>query len=823
MSESKFVIMKKQKTSSQQSTLFPSRKIPQMPEGYYSSGPNPNLRKFVDEHATPYDPEIDNYNVKPFDKPITTTKANAIYNMHTYWSKKPHDAIREYIKHYTQPEDLVLDPFCGSGGTALAALMEGRVAIAIDLSPAATFITKNYSSAIDIEKCKQEYIKIKEKVISRHGHLYTTIDRFGNVARIGYTTWSERVLCEKCLEVYLLAEPDLDPDGKSFVKAREFCPFCSETLSSSPQYKGMKPVRITYNNQEEGRGSRDIYSNPDGFKPDEKKALENYDIKELPGTFNDIDFPIGTITRQPIAMGLKTVSSIYTSRALIILCSILEEIRKSDINVQDFLLFCFEGILLTASKMYKEQTRNIQSGTYYCPPIMREVFPFNLMDYKIDQAAKGVEEILQNVPNYKICISTEDAKELKNIPSDSIDYIFTDPPYSGKVQFGEANFVWETFLGFDTSYWKNEIIVSEPRGLSLDEWQYGLLKSLQVLFRVLKPGRYISLCYHDISTGTWELLQDIVAEAGFITADQEDQILFIEVPQKSHKQRVSDTVQKRDLVINFRKPYPHELSGQGDFFDVTDVVSFQQAARGVLVEALTKHPGNTTDHLYDELVSRLVRKRQFERHNFEELLRSLAEEISGRWYLLETAGQVDEAESKKEITAANHLEKFMQKYLHERPEALGVHYSDLFEQYLPIKDKPRRMLQDWLPEFFFKTSEGTWRPLDNDEERQQKAALRSSGALRRIKRFANALIDGVPPHDRDKPENAITMADWIRQCRRAGLYDFGRALYEKGGFRFDGLEERERVEVEEDYQVCVRRGETTSTGKKKLVKMKSEM
>ena len=98
--------MPKKKLSPQQPSLL-KRQIPQMPEGYYSSGPNPNLRRFVEEHATPYDPETDNYKVKPFDKPITTTKATSIYNMHTYWSKKPHDAIREYIKHYTKPGDIV--------------------------------------------------------------------------------------------------------------------------------------------------------------------------------------------------------------------------------------------------------------------------------------------------------------------------------------------------------------------------------------------------------------------------------------------------------------------------------------------------------------------------------------------------------------------------------------------------------------------------------------------------------------------------------------------------------------------------------------------
>ena len=90
------------------------------------------------------------------------------------------------------------------------------------------------------------------------------------------------------------------------------------------------------------------------------------------------------------------------------------------------------------------------------------------------------------------------------------------------------------------------------------------------------------------------------------------------------------------------------------------------------------------------------------------------------------------------------------------------------------------------------------RPPADDEERAQKEALRTGGTLRRIKRFARALSEGVPPHDRDRPANVATAADWIRQCRRAGLY-------EKGGFDFGQLDEIGAMEVAEDCQVCVRR------------------
>jgi hypothetical protein len=66
--------------------------------------------------------------------------------------------------------------------------------------------------------------------------------------------------------------------------------------------------------------------------------------------------------------------------------------------------------------------------------------------------------------------------------------------------------------------------------------------------------------------------------------------------------------------------------------------------------------------------------------------------------------------------------------------------------------------------------------------------------------------EGAPPSERDKPADAATLADWIYQCRRAGLYELGRVLYEKGGLRFDGLSEEAQMQVEEDYQMCVKRG-----------------
>ena len=186
-----------------QESLFPMS-VPQMPEGYYSGDkPNPNLAAFVEAHMRerPYDPATDDYDVPAFDQSIEPTGATAIYNMHTYWSKKPHDAIRQYIQHYTQPGDLVLDPFCGSGGTALAALMEGRKAIAIDRSPAATFITKNYCTPVDPAELQAAFGELARKVKPEMDWLYETrCDRCGGVATTAYTVYSQVFKCPRCLE-----------------------------------------------------------------------------------------------------------------------------------------------------------------------------------------------------------------------------------------------------------------------------------------------------------------------------------------------------------------------------------------------------------------------------------------------------------------------------------------------------------------------------------------------------------------------------------------------------------------------------------------------
>ena len=201
----------------------------------------------------------------------------------------------------------------------------------------------------------------------------------------------------------------------------------------------------------------------------------------------------------------------------------------------------------------------VLKGTYYVPPMRQIENVWRRMESKVKGLCRSLDAINQSVSSNKLIISTEDARDLQNIRNNSIDHIFTDPPYSWKVQFGEANFLWESWLKLDTNWLDDEIIVNEARGKTEAKWSQRMHEAIAECYRVLKPGRWLSLCYHDTSEGTWTLVQDIMAEVGFIP-DQRTSALFIDAREKSQKQIVADKTTKRDLVINFRKPRLGELS-----------------------------------------------------------------------------------------------------------------------------------------------------------------------------------------------------------------------------------------------------------------------
>src|SRR3989442_12933947 len=132
------------------------------------------LADFIAKYAKPYDPETDTYDRPPFTVDIKEGKNDPIYNAHSYHTKVPPRSIIPYILHYTEPGDVILDPFCGSGMTGVAALMcanppEGlrevlpearkgvRHILLNDLAPGACHIAYNYCNPVNPALLRKEF------------------------------------------------------------------------------------------------------------------------------------------------------------------------------------------------------------------------------------------------------------------------------------------------------------------------------------------------------------------------------------------------------------------------------------------------------------------------------------------------------------------------------------------------------------------------------------------------------------------------------------------------------------------------------------------
>ena len=504
------------KAATQTGGLF-KQTVPKMPEGYYSGDrPNPNLAAFVEQHMreNPYDPATDTYDVPAFDRPIETTKATAIYNMHTYWSKKPHDAIRQYICHCTKPGDLVLDPFSGSGGTAVAALIEGRKAIAIDRSPAATFITKNYCTPVDVESLRSTFKELRHKVQGEIERLYETrCDRCGGRALTAYAVFSQVFQCPRCQKrvplfdcVPATISVQKKVKGKLVEEDKEIsaCPFCfrpespAEISTRSEHKFGAVPVLVSYICQCGCKPARSERQHNDTnstrrtfFEKHDLAKLKEVELSPIPYWYPQgrmMNMPEGEsvwgiLYRTGVA-SWSSVDQVFTKRNLWAL-ALLRHYAKDNPT----LLFVLNSALLNCSRMYRhrESGGGGPAGSISIPQIHREMNVWEQFETKFNGILDGITELARTLRTTEVCVSTQSSTDLSAIPESSIDYIFTDPPYGDKFPYGELNFIWESFLGLDCRWHTDEIIVNSVQGKSEADWSNLMDRALRECFRVLRP------------------------------------------------------------------------------------------------------------------------------------------------------------------------------------------------------------------------------------------------------------------------------------------------------------------------------------------------
>ena len=230
---------------------------------FYTACPNPYINEFIKKYGKLYNEETDDYHSEPFVGDISEGKGEMLYNIHTYHTKVPPNAILKKILHYTSPGDVILDGFSGSGMTGVAVKLAEmpsivskvnkelgtnynsgeRLCILSDLSTVASFMSYNYSNSINSQLFRNEAARILLEVKEECGWMYQTKHSDNSICEIEYIVWSDVYECPYCKTEITFWDIGVDKNAQRNKSLIE-CSNCKANLSSLNLKRSIENIKI---------------------------------------------------------------------------------------------------------------------------------------------------------------------------------------------------------------------------------------------------------------------------------------------------------------------------------------------------------------------------------------------------------------------------------------------------------------------------------------------------------------------------------------------------------------------------------------------------
>lgn len=721
---------------------------------YYTACPNPWLADFVKHYGKAYDPSQE-YAREPMAIDVSVGKTDPIYKAHSYHTKVPHLAIVPSILHFTEPGDIVLDGFAGSGMTGVAAQWCGtapasyrhqlemewkkagasapkwgsRRAILSDLSPLAAFISANNNLPFYKDGYENAAQKLLSDLWSEIGWMYETIHSDGKTrARIEYTVWSEVFVCPTCTaeNVFLDAEK-VSYDGQ---RDRIRCHSCKAEARKEEmelakenyleggdlQWRPKRvPVSLSYK-----LGGKTFEKAPDTHDLD---VLKRIDDMQLPAHFPEVIFRSSKTfnegrMRTTNTRNLKSIFLPRAAHAIATLWSMAESIDDRKLRMN--LLYSIEQAIISMSIFNRYRPTGYSqfgqhlTGVFYVGSQHAECTPWYILEGKFKRVEKAFQGFKAKFGG--ALASTGSSTQLP-CPDEVIDYVFVDPPFGFNIFYADLNKIVEA--------WHD--VVSDVSGEAvidgyLDKDVYAYQKLIQRCFaefyRVLKPGRWMTVVFSNSQAKVWNAIQVALQEAGFVVAE----VTTLDKKQGSFKQVTSPNAVKQDLVISAYKPnggLEKRLTERGaspesawDFVQThLRQLPVCKSKSGVLEFVVERDPRR----IYDRMVAWFVR------HNFpvplstEEFLdglRSRYPERDGMVFLPEQVAEYDR--KRAQAAQAPQIELFVSD------ERSAIDWLTDF-----LRKRPSTY-QDVHPEFTTQVGAG-WK---KHEERPELSALLEDNFLR---------------------------------------------------------------------------------------------
>lgn len=518
-----------------------------------------------------------------YSKPLPSSRSGAFYNTFPYPTKISPEAIAVYIACTTKPGELILDAFAGSGSTGVAALLcehptkrmqaiaEGldvtpvwgaRNAVLYEIGTYASFAINTILSRItshEFSKAVDGFLKKAQDLI---GELYEVTDPNGKTGTIRYVIWSEVLVCPSCHAEILYFEHGTSRNPVQF-KDEIVCPHCKKAHRIDEMPFATEEYYDKLLQREVSRKKRVpawIYGTTKGCNWD-RQATEadvvcvaeiehNYTLNDTPQKIQ-----WGELHRAGYHYGISHLHHFYTARNYIAMsklwklagtypgkvadalkllllsynashCTMMTRVVAKK-NAKDFVLTSSQSGVLYISKLPVE--KNILLG------LKRKAKPF-AETYAMLQDCKG-----------QVTIHNSSSAKMKEADN-SIDFVFTDPPFGDFIPYAEVNQINELWLNSVTCR-KDEIIISDSQGKDILAYQKLLTRVFSEINRVLKPNHYASIVFHAAKAKVWDAFSEAVTGAGL-------QIMLTNIldkTQSSFKQVVSDGAVQGDPLFLIKK------------------------------------------------------------------------------------------------------------------------------------------------------------------------------------------------------------------------------------------------------------------------------
>ncbi len=749
---------------------------------YFTACPNPWLNDFINE----WEKEKENLKGRqpnfivnePFASDISEGKEHLIYKAHSYHTKVPHAAIMKYLLHYTQSGDIIFDGFAGTGMTGVAANQcyhpeidiksrfereskasfdyksinwGKRNCICSDLSPIASFIAYNFNIPLE-----QEYFEFAEKTLKlleeEYKWIYNTNHQKDRVGKINFIVWSQVFSCPSCNCEIVFFDVTTNPeDGEMLDEFK--CPSCSLNLSKNklikvyesvydyPSSKVIQTIKyvpslISYN-----------FGNKRYFKkPDEDDLLT---INRIKTELSKLEIPIyeipkGDKTSEAINAGIVYHHQFYFDRSLLVLKLFSNKIKESRkfINISSTAAVLSKLYRLTSQGGSFGAGGGPMNGVIYFPSVIKELPAFKVLKEHLLKTYKVKKLINES----KGLISTQSMTDFTNLSDNSIDYIFTDPPFGSNLMYSELNFLRESWIKLFTET-KTEAIENKTQGKSALDYQDLMTGCFKEYFRILKPSKWMTVEFSNTSAAIWNGIQTAIQRAGFIISN----VAALDKKQGSFNAVTNPTSVKQDLIISCYKP-SKEL---GDIFHKSTDISIWQ-----FVSEHLKHlpihliiDKNTTlviernaKILYDRLISYYLihgLSVPIDAKEFQEGLKLRFIERDGMYF---TDNQVAEYEERKakvpnviqitwQVATESEGIEWLKRELKDRP----LKYQDIQPKWMQAITAVRKgdilpELRDLLQQNFIEKSDGSWRVPDMNEANDRET-LRNKVLLREFNAY----------------------------------------------------------------------------------------